>query len=245
MKNVAVIGAGISGLALANKIEHIANVTIFEKSRGFGGRVATRRVDDISFDHGAQFFKVRDPDFKEYIKPMIEEGIIDIWRARFVEIEKDKVISSRLWGDDPANYIGIPSMSSIGKFMSQSLNIKLSEQIAKIEKHDIWELFNEEGVSQGKYDWVISTIPPVQCMQLFPNIRDIYSDIEKHEMSACFSLMLAFDEDLNLDFDAALVKGTDISWISCNSSKQSRGKKYTILAPVSYTHLTLPTKRIV
>lgn len=230
MKNVAIIGAGISGLALANKIEHIANVTIFEKSRGFGGRVATRRVDDISFDHGAQFFKVRDPNFKEYIKPMIEEGIIGIWRARFVEIEKDKVISSRLWGDDPANYIGIPSMSSIGKFMSQNLNIKLSEQIAKIEKHDIWELFNEEGVSQGKYDWVISTIPPVQCMQLFPNIREIYSDIEKHEMSACFSLMLAFDEDLNLDFDAALVKGTDISWISCNSSKQSRGKKYTILA---------------
>lgn len=75
MKNVAIIGAGISGLALANKIGHIANVTIFEKSRGFGGRVATRRVDDFSFDHGAQFFKVRDPDFKEYIKPMIEEGI--------------------------------------------------------------------------------------------------------------------------------------------------------------------------
>ena len=230
MKNVAIIGAGISGLALANKIKDFSNVTIFEKSRGLGGRVASRRVNQFNFDHGAQFFKAKEEEFKDYIRPMIEKGIIDTWRARFIEIEDGTIINRRVWGEDPANYIGIPSMSSIGKFMAEGLNVKLSEKIGKAEKNNSWELFSEEDASKGKFDWVISTIPPLQCIELFPSIKSIYRNIESHKMMACYSLMLGFDKDINIDFDAALIKGTDISWISCNSSKQGRGDNYTILA---------------
>ena len=58
-QNIAIIGAGISGLSLANMLKDIANVKVFEKSRGFGGRVATRYSEDFEFDHGAQFFTIK------------------------------------------------------------------------------------------------------------------------------------------------------------------------------------------
>ena len=96
MDKVAVIGAGISGLALANKLKKHFEVVVFEKSRGYGGRVATRRAHEFIFDHGAQFFKVKTDEFKEYIKPMIDQDIIDIWRARFVEIDNGKITNERI-----------------------------------------------------------------------------------------------------------------------------------------------------
>ncbi|WP_405049538.1 NAD(P)-binding protein [Rhizobium sp. BK176] len=51
---VGVIGAGIAGLTIVRSLQKIADVIVFEKSRGVGGRMATRRIDDVSFDHGAQ-----------------------------------------------------------------------------------------------------------------------------------------------------------------------------------------------
>ncbi|MFZ9092741.1 MAG: NAD(P)-binding protein [Planctomycetaceae bacterium] len=44
MKSVAIIGAGLSGLTLANRLQNRAEVTVFEKSGGFGGRMATRHA---------------------------------------------------------------------------------------------------------------------------------------------------------------------------------------------------------
>ena len=63
MDKVAVIGAGISGLALANRLKNHFEVVVFEKSRGYGGRVATRRFGEFIFDHGAQFFKAKTEEF--------------------------------------------------------------------------------------------------------------------------------------------------------------------------------------
>ena len=52
MKNVAVIGAGITGITLANLLQKKVNLTIFEKSRGVGGRMSTRRAEPYQFNHG-------------------------------------------------------------------------------------------------------------------------------------------------------------------------------------------------
>ena len=72
MLTIAIIGAGISGLTAANILKDVAKVTVFEKSRGVGGRIATRRAEPFYFDHGAQFFKARTEDFQSFIKPMIK-----------------------------------------------------------------------------------------------------------------------------------------------------------------------------
>jgi predicted NAD/FAD-dependent oxidoreductase len=56
---IAVIGAGIAGLACAREIARAdVAVTVFEKARGLGGRLATRRDGNLAFDHGAQYLTV-------------------------------------------------------------------------------------------------------------------------------------------------------------------------------------------
>lgn len=61
----AIIGAGMAGIAAA-RILHAAGcrTVVFEKSRGFGGRCATKRWEDAAIDHGAQYFTIRHPDFR-------------------------------------------------------------------------------------------------------------------------------------------------------------------------------------
>jgi len=62
--DVLVIGAGISGLLCATQLQAAGLSTlVLDKGRGVGGRMATRRIGDTTFDHGAQFFTVRDARF--------------------------------------------------------------------------------------------------------------------------------------------------------------------------------------
>ena len=63
MPSVAIIGAGMSGLAAARVLSDAGYaVTIFEKSRGVGGRAATRRRAGFIYDHGAQYIRQGNPD---------------------------------------------------------------------------------------------------------------------------------------------------------------------------------------
>ena len=229
MDKVAVIGAGISGLALANKLKKHFEVVVFEKSRGYGGRVATRRAGEFIFDHGAQFFKVKTDEFREYIKPMIDQGVVDIWKARFVEIDNGKITNNRIWGDDPSNYIGTPSMNSIGKYMADGLDVRLSDKVANVTQGTKWELYDEAGANIGEFDWVVSAIPPKQVIEMIPDVINLYSKISSYEMLACYSLMLGYEEKMDIGFDAALIKGADISWLSVNSSKLPGANNTTFL----------------
>ena len=86
MKNVAVIGAGITGITLANLLQKKVNLTIFEKSRGVGGRMATRRAEPYQFNHGAQYFKIENKEFKNFLQPLIQNKIIKHLEANHIDI---------------------------------------------------------------------------------------------------------------------------------------------------------------
>jgi predicted NAD/FAD-dependent oxidoreductase len=60
---IIIVGAGITGLRIAKKLSQIQtpqSLSVLEKSRGLGGRFATRRTEHSRFDHGAPFFNSRD-----------------------------------------------------------------------------------------------------------------------------------------------------------------------------------------
>ncbi len=82
VRRVAVIGAGMAGLACAAAL-HAAglDLTVFDKGRRAGGRTATRRVDGMAFDHGASVITAHTPAFNVALKGMAAAGAAALWPA--------------------------------------------------------------------------------------------------------------------------------------------------------------------
>ena len=76
---------------------------------------------------------------------------------------------------------------------------------------------------------MICTAPSPQAVDLLPDSFKHYADIQAIKMRACFSLMLGFEQSLPLDFEAAHVTDSDLSWIAVNSHKPQRPKIFTLV----------------
>ncbi len=228
-KSIAIIGAGISGLALAHMLKDKAHVTLFEKSRGVGGRMSTRYAGDYEFDHGAQFFIARSKEFKRFLAPIIEAGVIDNWNANFIEFKGNQINRTRQWDDTFPHYVGTPKMNHIGKYLARDLNLYTGTRIMKLQKQaDKWNLLGEKEQALGQFDWVISTAPAQQAAELLPSNFQHHPIIEECSMVGCYSLMLGFEAAPDITWQAALVREADISWMSVNSSKPARETKFSL-----------------
>jgi renalase len=115
MPNIAIIGAGLSGLILAHTLKEHAQITLFEKARGVGGRMTTRYTNEFEFDHGVPFFEIHTKAFLEFLTPYIESGIIQSW-------------------DNTPFFVACPRMNSLAKALSQGLNIQLQHKIEDIQE---------------------------------------------------------------------------------------------------------------
>ena len=239
MLNIAIIGAGLSGLTAANILNAHAKVTVFDKARGPSGRLATRRAEPYNFDHGCQFFSAKSNTFKEFLAPMLRHGVIKCWNANFVEIENRQVTKSRQWDAQSRHYVGSPSMNAIGKFLSQDLHLRLGTPVTAIRKTPAgWLLKGESDQDLGQFDWVISAIPAQQAEHLWSEDMSFHAKIKTAQMAGCFTLMLGFEAGFALDYQAALVRGEDISWISVNSSKPDRKAATSLLVHSSNSWAT-------
>ncbi|MBL6664558.1 MAG: FAD-dependent oxidoreductase [Rickettsiales bacterium] len=229
-KKIAIIGAGLSGLCAAKKLSRDYDVEIFDKSRGVSGRMSTRRIDDYYFDHGTQFFTAKSKEFKAFCHEAKSNNIIDEWHCRFAEITKNQITRSWDFNTTKSHYVATPHMNSLCKYLAIDLNIRLSTEITKINyQNHAWSLKSANNDIFDNYDYLILAIPSHQALNLVPRNFQHYTRIENTKMIGCFALMLGFSEQLKLDFDAALVKESIISWISINSSKPDRPDYFSLV----------------
>lgn len=229
MTKIAVIGAGLSGLSTAHLLKDYADITLFEKARGVSGRISTRRAKPYAFDHGAQYFTARTKPFQDFVQPLIEQGIIERWDARYVKFRGNQILEKRDWREEEPRYVGVPGMNHLAKFLASGLNIHIDTRIASLNHQTTWQLVDEEGQQYAGFDWVICTAPSPQAADLLPGSFKYHADILAIKMRACFSLMLGFERTLPLDFEAAHVTDSDLSWIAVNSHKPQRPDFYTLM----------------
>ena len=229
MIKIAIIGAGLSGLSVAHLLKKHSKIILFEKARGVSGRMSTREAQPYSFDHGAQYFTARLEPFQKFIQPLLAEGVIKRWNARYVKFDASQIVERKKWSEEEPRYVGVPGMNKVAKHLAKGLDIHINTKIESLKRKKKWELMDEKGKTYREFDWVISTVPSPQVKELFPQNFKYFKDIEAIEMLASFSLMLGFDKYIPLDFEAAHVRNADLSWIAVNSHKPGRKNFFTLM----------------
>lgn len=247
---VAIVGAGISGAIAARTLrDHGVTVTMFDKSRGLGGRMATRRVGAVpTFDHGAQYFTCRDARFKRYVSSWQQQGLVARWpdnNQRIIVLENGVEKSESKSVD---RYVAVPRMKDVVTHLAEDTPIELSSRIARIEsvpangniRHQ-WTLHDEAGEEYGPFDRVVLAIPADQSAQILndssvrrtSNRRDsrgladgaadsFSNRLAAVKMEPCWAMMLTLEKTLPVDWVGAFVHNSPIRWIARNSTKPQR-----------------------
>ena len=218
-KTIAIIGAGMAGVTLARRLAEHADVTILEKSRGLGGRMAERRRAGFVFDHGAQFFTARTDRFRAEIEAARMAGAVDLWPQKMVQLPEAKD-SSRV--TEP-RYVGCPAMPGLVRHAAEGLTIRRETEVRTLHrKAGRWTLTGPDGDALGDYDLVVSTAPAPQTARLMPAEFAGHARLDTVRLSGCFTLMLGLDGAEALAFDMARLDHPLLSTLSVNSSKPQR-----------------------
>ncbi len=212
MKSVAIIGAGISGAILGNFLQSKFSVTIFEKSRGVGGRMSTRRFEDFYFDHGLPCFTSENSDFLKFL----EKNNVSQWSGNSYDFDTKAFAKQSFM-------VASPNMNNLCKILSNNLDVKLSTEVAPLLKKEQnkWLLLDKNSNLLGAFDFVVSTAPISQTKNLFSNFAK--EKLPQVEESPCFSLMVGFKEkNLISEWIVATSKQSPIKSIFVNSGKPQR-----------------------
>ena len=164
---VVVVGAGIAGLMAAQSlVENGHDVVVVDKGRSPGGRLATRRIDDATLDHGAQFFTVRDSLFKSHVEKWIASGVVTEWCRGFDSATQNN--------DGFPRYRGVRGMTDIAKHLAIGLDIRCNTLAFSIAPGTTskWQLNIDDG-SALNADALIVTCPLPQTYALL-----VTADIE-------------------------------------------------------------------
>lgn len=155
MKTV-VVGAGLSGLMAAQHLSAAGHdVTLFDKGRSPGGRLATRRIGAARVDHGAQFFTVRTDDFAAHVARWRADGVVDEWCRGFVA-----------GGDGHPRYMAHGGMNALAKHLAAGLDVRCSALVFAVERQaGRWHVRLDDGTAVHA-DAVVLTCPLPQTFSL-------------------------------------------------------------------------------
>lgn len=191
IKDFIVIGAGLSGLHIAREIKEIGlgEVLILEKSRGVGGRMATRRTLNTKFDHGAQFYRVK-ADITKIHQFWSQKGVSHQW---FVSIK--------------GNHWCAPlGMTALAKSLAEGVDVSLEKQVSSIQyENKLWKI-----ISDKNEIWfckkLIITSPLPQSLKLLEDVisnqladQDVVNDIKKINYTKAVIGLITLEDDIETD----------------------------------------------
>ena len=213
---IAIVGAGVAGLTCAARlIAAGCQPIVFEKSRGLGGRLATRRVgDDFSFDHGAQFVTARSSEFRRFLQAAVGSGAARQWRPNGYDTKNSE---SGDW------VVGVPTMNAFMKPVAAVIDIRLDTQVLAIYRQGAgWYVGQSSARNKEKFDAVVVAVPAPQARDLIVSEPATANELARVSIAPCWALMLVFETPFDPGFDAQKSYSDDLAWIARNGSKPGR-----------------------
>jgi len=224
--NIAVIGAGISGLSCATALQNCGHIVqVFDKSRGVSGRMSSRKGDGWQADHGAPYFEAHDNQFRAEVARWCDAGAAARWQPRL------KVLKDGVWqdgNDQTDKFVGTPTMTSPARLLASTLNVKLETTIKTLARRaddDFrWHLQSaEQGWLDTPFDVAVIAIPAHQATLLLDDIGHPFgAQARAVSMQGCWALMMQFAEPIELGWDAAEIHDGLLCWAARDSAKPGR-----------------------
>jgi len=249
MATVGIVGAGIAGLTLAYGLrEHSADITIFEKSRGFGGRAATRGRNGCRYDHGAPYFSPSTDRVRRLVTAQLStEHLLSIGRP-VGTFDQDG--TCRVPPSSPADrprWTYRRGISTLGKLLARECraNIHRTTRIDRLSRTaGQWQFYTDEGELAAGYDAVVLTAPVPQSRALLDGLEDqgraarVREVLSTVHYASRFAYVLAYDRSVDRPGDVFGLRGPDtghpLHWIGFESDKPGH-------APEGQTLLVLHT----
>lgn len=220
--SIAVIGAGMAGISAATALVAAGHqVTVFDKSRGTGGRLSSKRSDAGDMDMGAQYFTARDHHFRGELKHWLDKGWVAEWTSSLY-LHDDQGL--RQSPDDQQRFVGAPRMTALSRQLLADIPLRSQTRIARIEQGEdnLWQLVDDSGQHHGPFERVVIATPPPQAVPLLESAPQLVQAVEQVEMLPGWSMAVAFEMPLDTPVDACFVRAGPLDWISRNSSKPGR-----------------------
>ncbi|MGE3310027.1 MAG: NAD(P)/FAD-dependent oxidoreductase [Limisphaerales bacterium] len=219
-----ILGAGIAGLFAARTLSDAGRrIVVFDKGRGVGGRMATRRVGDCVADHGAQYFTARDPQFRTWVERWLKEGLVNLWSDGFA------TSSGRLNQNGEPRYIGSRGMTSLPKSLAVGLDVTLNATaVACRWVGGWWEVAfkeTEDGTEPVRARSLVLTTPVPQSLALLKtgNVTleaEVQAALERIEYSRCLAALIQLEGASRVPPPGGLwLDGEPVGWVADNQQK--------------------------
>src|SRR5450830_1428398 len=148
---IAIIGTGIAGLSAARALRDAGHaVQLFDKSRGSGGRMSSKRSDAGALDMGAQYFTARDRRFVNEVQRWQSNGWAEQWKPQLYNFKSGQLTPSP---DEQIRWVGTPRMSAITRALLDDLPVQFGCRIeagkCRCRREDGPDLGHRPGLRQA------------------------------------------------------------------------------------------------
>ena len=248
---IAIVGAGMAGLICGKMLQDAGrDVVVVDKSRGLGGRLATRRLANTHADHGVCYLKPKGDRFRAFIQDLVDRNVVSLWSDRLHTLNADGEL--RLDADPSPRYAASNGATAISKDLAQGLTLELGQVITDIRPIEQgWQLTSQNPEFDLTASIVILAIPAPQALPLVQTIAnpEFVQQVKSVTFAPSLTAIAAYSPDLRSQFTETNLQGitcTDkiLGWIGFDSTKQLNPTQPTIIiqsnAEFAATHFDAP-----
>jgi predicted NAD/FAD-dependent oxidoreductase len=212
LKKVAIIGSGICGAYLANLLAAKYEVYVFEKARGLGGRSASKRQAETSFDYGVSYFSIQDPDLQSFLSGALFHENIELLDRKIIKLDRNAE-SGVCEQSTEALFVSKPYGNSFAKALLKDIkNIFLETSIQGVVKENAENVVEPRSLNDSKYklilenaaesdvdfDIIISTAPAEQSAQIYAKYDDLVKSLSTVKYNPAFVLMFSLKQSAGM-----------------------------------------------
>ncbi len=210
-KSCVIVGAGLSGLTAAHFLTKAGwQVTLLDKGRGPGGRLASRSFGGGRFDHGAQYFSVKTPDFEEIIAPLRQRGLVVEWNIR---------------PDGHPRYAVRGGLSGLAKALAEGLDVRRGVRVVSLTSGDSGHILKSETGATFTASQFLITLPVPQALALFdvsklPLTASDQATLATIDYDPCWAVMATLNAPSRIPAPGGLtLAGGPVAWLADNQQK--------------------------